>query len=92
MIQFELNDDGIVVNLSRGAGDLRAIIDYTKLPTLKTLPPAEREQFGAIVGLVIAKLEADLAIQANAIAMERLKKLLPLVQAPPPKALILPNG
>ncbi len=92
MIQFELNDDGVFVNLSRGAGDLRAKIEYTKLPYLKDMPAGEREQFGAILGVVIARLEAELATQANAVAFERLKKLQPVVQAPPEKKLILPTG
>lgn len=92
MITFELTDDGVFVNVASGAGDLRAKIDYTKLPELKKLPQAEREQFALILEVVIQRLTAELAMQANAVSFKKLQATLPRVIAPEEKKLILPGG
>jgi len=92
MVTFELTDDGVYVACSEGAGDLRAKIEYTKLPYLKDMPPEERKQFGAILEVVISRLRAELAMQANATSMQKLKALAPVVIPPPEKKLIVPGG
>jgi len=92
MVTFELTDDGVYVACSEGAGDLKAKIDYTKLPYLKAMPAEERKQFGTILEVVIARLRAELAMQANANALQKLKAIQPLVVAPEPKQLIVPGG
>ncbi len=92
MLTFEFTDDGIFVSMSEGPGDLKAKIDYTKLPTLKALPEQERTQLGTILEVVTARLRAELAMQANAIAFKKLQALQPLVIAPEEKKLIVPGG
>ena len=92
MITFEIADDGVYVNVSEGAGDLRAKIDYTKIPSIKAMPEDERKQLGTILEVVISRLRCELAMQANAVSFKKLQALQPAVIAPPEKKLIVPGG
>lgn len=92
MLQFEFTDDGIFVSMSEGPGDLKAKIDYTKLPSVKDLPEKERIQLGTILEVVTARLRAELAMQANAVAFKKLQALQSPVVVPEEKKLIVPGG
>lgn len=92
MIQFEFNDDGVFVAMSDGAGDLKAKIDYSKLPTLKALPDEERKTLAVVLETVIARLTYELKTQAFNTAIAKLRAIQPLVIAPEEKKLIVPGA
>ena len=92
MIQFEVTDDGIILSVSAGVGDLRGKIGYEKLPTIKTLPKDERDHFAVLMEVCLSRLILELQSQSHMLSMGKLKALQPVVVAPPEKKLIVPGG